>query len=160
MASTNGKERLIFVEQVLGKTFRNYLTEEIIVIDDHSISRDELVHVYGVGNLMAARRLGQELKDMNIRTTQALYQMDPLSLVRHNGLGERSIFVAMCLLERKGKSPVKWWEKNFTTKFSTAKSHAMEETKALLRAKRKQREEKAKVVWPVPKEATKKEATR
>lgn len=155
MALTNGRARLEFVEHVLGRSFRNYLTEAIITIDDHMISRDELVHNYGVGNLMAARKLGEGLKELNIKTTQDLFNMDPLSLVRHNGLGERSIFVAMCLLERKGKSPTRWWDKNFNTKFSTAKHNAKEEQKALVRAKRRQREEKGKAVWPAPKEARK-----
>jgi len=108
---------------VFGSTLRNYLQETLFELDGVAITRDDLVSRFGVGHFIAARKLGDAMRRLKIKTTRDLYRIDPLSLIRNRGIGERTLFVAMCILDEAGQSPIEWWNQNFDTKFATA-SHA------------------------------------
>lgn len=119
------------VESTIGKGFADKLDEAVIhVSQDISFTRREMVEELGCANFLAAARLQKVLKKLQIFTPGKLYKTDPFSLVRSRGIGEASMFVAMCILDKAGYDIVKWWGwKGNQTKFSTFKHNSIKRAK-------------------------------
>lgn len=115
------------VEKVIGKTFADKLDEQFFNIGELTYSRREFVEQIGCASFIAAVRLQNILKRLKITTVSQLHRMDPFSLLRTRGIGQSSIFVAMCILDFNGYDVMKWWsykQKDNVVKFSTYKHHA------------------------------------
>lgn len=108
------------ITTIIGKTFADKLDETVIEVGDISYSRREMVDELGCANFVAAVRLGKVLKRLHIVTPYQLYRLDPASLARTRGIGEASIFVAMCILEAHKYDILKWWGTE-SSKFSAVK---------------------------------------
>lgn len=115
------------VEKIIGKSFADRLDEEMFAVSPKwTYSRREMVEVIGCANFIAAAKLSKILRKLGITTAQKLFDVDPVSLARVKGIGESSMFVALCVLEVSGHDVEKWWGyKGNNTKFSTFKHHAM-----------------------------------
>jgi hypothetical protein len=116
------------VEKTIGKTFADRLDESILNVSrDLSFTRREMVELLGCANFVAAARLEKVLKRLKIHTPAQLHKTDPFSLLRSRGIGETSMFVAMCILEANEFDVEKWWgwkQGDNVVKFSTFKHHA------------------------------------
>ena len=115
------------VETTIGKGFADKLDDVVIhVSQELSFTRREMVETLGCANFIAASRLNKVLKKLEIFTAGKLYRTDPFSLVRAKGIGEASMFVAMCILDSKEYDVVKWWGWKGTNgvKFSAFKHNA------------------------------------
>lgn len=111
------------VVKTIGKSFADTLDTVVIdVSQELSFTRREMVDDLQCANFNAAARLSKVLKRLKIFSAAKLYQTDPLSLARTRGIGQASIFVAMCILDTRRYDVAKWWGWNGTNKvkFSTA----------------------------------------
>jgi hypothetical protein len=125
------------VETTIGKTFADRLDEIVIhVSQDISFTKREMIEQLECANFPAAYRLSKVLKKLEIFTPAKLFRTDPQSIVRVRGIGETSIYVAMCILHYKGYSVAEWWgwKETNTVKFSAFKH------KAIRRARKAQHE--------------------
>lgn len=116
------------VETVIGKEFADKLDEVVFDVGSLTMrySRRQMVEKLGCANFIAAARLQKVLRKLNVDTTLQLFKLDPFSLARSKGIGETSLFVAMCILESDGFNSIDWWQyKGNAVKFSTFKHHAM-----------------------------------
>ena len=108
------------VEKIIGKTFADRLDEDIFKVSDNwALTRREMVSLIGCGNFIAAAKLAKVLKRLKVNNPAQLFKIDPVSLARVKGIGESSIFVAMCILDSSGYDVITWWNKE--TKFSAVK---------------------------------------
>jgi hypothetical protein len=115
------------VEAVIGKGFADKLDEEVFsVTTNFFYTRREMVEELGCANFIAAVRLQKVLRKLDVRTPAQLFKTDPFSLARARGIGEASLFVAMCILDANKFDVLKWWQWNGNTaKFSSFKAHAI-----------------------------------
>jgi hypothetical protein len=115
------------VEKVIGKSFADKVDGEVFKVTiEWFYTRREMVEQLGCANFIAAAKLSKVLKRLKISTPKALWDMNPIDLARAKGVGEASIFVAMCILEANKFDVEKWWGWNDNVvKFSTFKSHAI-----------------------------------
>ncbi len=115
------------VETTIGKTFADKLDEVVFESGSLTYSRRQMVDDLGCANFGAASRLEKALKKLGIKTVAQLYKTDPFSIVRTRGIGETSIFVAMCILDNSGYSVTQWWgwKETNTLKFSSFKHRAI-----------------------------------
>jgi hypothetical protein len=115
------------VEAVIGKGFADKLDGQVFTIGEWFYTRREMVEQLGCANFMAAARLQKVLRKLGIKTPAQLSKLDPFSLARARGIGEASLFVAMCILDSKGYDVLKWWGFNENSvKFSSFKAHAIQ----------------------------------
>jgi hypothetical protein len=114
------------INKTIGKTFADKLNEIIIDSGGISFSRREMVEDLQCANFLAAARLSKVLRKLKITTPAHLNRTDPFSLLRTRGVGESTVFVAMCILDANGFSVEKWWGWKDTNvlKFSSFKHHA------------------------------------
>lgn len=116
------------IVKTIGKGFAEKLDEVVIdASQDLTFTRRDMVETLGCANFLAAYRLTKILKRLKIFTAGKLFRTDPVSLARSKGIGEASIFVAMCVLDSKGYDVAKWWgwKGTNTLKFSSFKHKAM-----------------------------------
>jgi hypothetical protein len=97
------------VEQVIGKSFADRLDELVFSSGEMGFSRREMVEELGCANFLAAARLQKVLRRLGVNTPAQLFKTDPFSLARSKGIGEASIFVAMCILDARKYDVLKWW---------------------------------------------------
>lgn len=115
------------IERILGKTFADKLDETVFNVGAMKYSRRQMVDELGCANFIAAIRLQKALRRLGISTPAQLNKLDPFSLARVRGIGESSLFVAMCILDHNQYNVIDWWEyKDNVAKFSTFKHHAMQ----------------------------------
>jgi hypothetical protein len=114
------------VEKVIGKTFADRLDELVFDVGIMQYSRRQMVEELGCANFVAAARLQKVLRRLGIKNGKQLYNLDPFSLARSKGIGEASLFVAMCILDSGDLDVIKWWQyKGNDVKFSSFKRHAI-----------------------------------
>lgn len=115
------------ITQVIGKTFADKLDELVFQSGEMGYSRREMVDELGCANFIAAARLQKVLRRLGVNTPAQLYKTDPFSLARSKGIGEASIFVAMCILDASKYDVLKWWGWKDTNdvRFSTFKRQAI-----------------------------------
>jgi len=68
-----------------------------------------MIDVLDCGNFAAAKRLQKVLKRLKITKTRELFKTDPLSLYRAKGVGDATVYVAMCILHAGGFDVLEWW---------------------------------------------------
>lgn len=115
------------VEATISKGFADKLDEIVLDISPSlSFTRRQMVEVLGCANFVAATVLQKALKKLNITTPAQLFKTDPFSLVRVKGVGEATIFVAMCILDAAEYNVQEWWgwKKTNDLKFSSFKYNA------------------------------------
>jgi hypothetical protein len=114
------------IEKCIGKTFADKVDDWAINASDQlCYTRREMIETIGCANFMAAARLEKVLKRLKIKTPKDLWNINPIDLLRSKGVGETSIFVAMCILDTNGFSVEEWWGwGGNVVKFSTFKHHA------------------------------------
>lgn len=119
------------VEKVIGKGFADKLDEPIFYVNVEWVyTRRQMVEEINCANFIAAARLAKALKKLGIASPAKLYKVDPVSLARIKGIGESSIFVAMCILYANRYDIVGWWQyKGNMNKFSSFKANAMKRTR-------------------------------
>jgi hypothetical protein len=125
------------VEATIGKTFADKLDEIVFhVSQELTFTRREMVEELGCANFLAAYRLAKVLKRLNIFTAGKLFRTNPIDLARCRGIGETSIFVAMCILDYKEYNVPQWWGWKETNilKFNAFKQ------KAIKRARKRRHE--------------------
>jgi hypothetical protein len=114
------------IETIIGKTYADKLDELIFISGEIKFSRRDMVDTLGCANFIAAARLCKVLRRLNVTTVAQLYRLDPASLARTRGIGESSIFVAMCILDSHDYDILKWWNyKNNEVKFHTFKRNVI-----------------------------------
>ena len=115
------------VEHTIGKGFADKIDSEVFKVTvNWFYTKREMVEELGCANFQAASRLSKVLKRLKINTPKELWEADPFSLVRAKGIGEASIFVAMCILDANKFNVEKWWGWNDNVvKFSSFKANAM-----------------------------------
>ena len=108
------------VVEVISKTYADSLDSVAFHAgSDWKYTRRQMVDEIGCGSFNATTRLSKVLRRLGISTPAQLYKLDPVSLARTRGIGEASIFVAMCILEVNKYDVVKWW--NCDVKFRAVK---------------------------------------
>jgi hypothetical protein len=116
------------IEKIIGKTFADKLDELVIDCGSIQVSKRMMVDEVGCANFIAASRLSKVLRRLGINTIIQLYKLDPASLARTRGIGESSIFVAMCLLDAYEYDILDWW-KTDSKKFASVKRKTMSKAK-------------------------------
>lgn len=118
------------IEGVIGKGFADRLDEELFSLGSTLISRRVMVEELGCANFIAAAKLGKVLNRLKVTTVKQLFNTDPISLARSKGVGEASLFVAMCILDWGQYDVLKWWGYNDkSVKFSTFKHQLVNRAK-------------------------------
>lgn len=114
------------IEGTIGKGFADKMDELVMdASEELSFTRREMIEDIGCANFIAAATLSKVLKRLNITTVKQLWATDPFSLVRSKRIGEAAMYVAMCILDTRKYSVVKWWGwKGNDVKFSTFKHNA------------------------------------
>ena len=115
------------VETTIGKTFADKLDEIVLDIGPKLIfTRRDMVEELGCANFVAGARLQKVLRRLGIETAAELFRTDPFSIVRCKGIGETSMFVAMCILDHAQYNVEDWWGWKETNdlKFSSFKHNA------------------------------------
>lgn len=98
------------IHATLGKTFADKIDLTVIdVSDEIHYTRRELVDFIGCANFKAASLLNKALRKLKITTIKGLYKVDPLSLYRIKGVGDTTVFVAMCILDAHKYNVMDWW---------------------------------------------------
>jgi hypothetical protein len=116
------------IERVIGKTFADKLEELVIDSGKIQVSRRMMIDEVGCANFAAASRLNKLLNRLGVGTISQLFKLDPASLARTKGIGESSIFVAMCLLDCHDVDVLEWWSTD-AKKFATVKRTVMKKSK-------------------------------
>jgi hypothetical protein len=115
--------KLTDIDRTLGKTFKDRLGRPVLTVGRAlEVSAHALVTEYGCANVVAAQGLSATLKRLRVTTLEELAKIDPASLYRVHGCGHTQVYVAMCLLERHGVSPTRWW--GWATKGDSVQRHA------------------------------------
>jgi hypothetical protein len=85
-----------------------------------------MVEDLGCANFVAAVTLQKVLRKFGITTPSQLFKTDPFSIVRVKGVGETTMFVAMCILDAAQYNVKDWWGWKETNelKFSSFKHNA------------------------------------
>jgi hypothetical protein len=114
------------IEKCIGKTFADKVDDLVLnVSSELSFTRREMVEDLGCANFIAAARLEKILKKLKIHTVKQLWDANPIDLLRARGIGEASMYVAMCILDTRKYSVEEWWGWGGNlVKFSTFKHHA------------------------------------
>lgn len=115
------------VETTIGKSFADKLDEIILEVSPKlTYTRRQMVEDLGCANFVAAAKLQKVLRKLGIESAAQLFRTDPFSIVRVKGIGETSMFVAMCILDAAQYNVQEWWGWKETNdlKFSSFKHNA------------------------------------
>lgn len=90
-------------------SFRSWYRDDVILsIGSTAITRERLVRDYQCSNFRAAALLAAALDALKVRSIGGLMRVTPDDLLRLEGVGERTIFVATCLIDRAGGDVLAW----------------------------------------------------
>ena len=78
---------------------RWWRTEVILSVGDKKFTRESCVRELGCPNFKAAQNLSRALDSIGVNSTKALAKTTPTDLLRLEGVGERTVFVALCVLD-------------------------------------------------------------
>jgi len=107
------------VEKIVGKPFADKLDEPVFKVNNWVYTRRQMVEDVGCANFIAASRLAKVLRRLGVAGAGGLFKLDPASLARVRGIGESSIFVALCILDHAQYNINDWWDTE--AKFRTVK---------------------------------------
>lgn len=119
------------INNTLGKTFADKLDELIISNGKLEYTRREMVEILHCANFISAVKLNKVLRKLKIGTAAQLSNTDPFSLLRIRGVGESTVFVAMCILDAHEYDVEAWWgwKQDNIVKFSAFKHRAAQRTR-------------------------------
>lgn len=120
------------IAKTLSKGFAELLdTAAIDVSEEISFTRRQMIEDLGCGNFNAATRLSKVLKRLGITTIAKSYRTDPQSLLRVKGVGEATVYVAMCMLDSRKYDVYKWWgwKQDNVVKFAAYRAQAKSKAK-------------------------------
>ena len=89
---------------------RWWRTEVILTVGSKSFTRKTCVEELGCPNFRAAQNLSTALQSIGVDSTKKLARTTPADLLRLEGVGERTVFVALCVLdaETSGNTADQW----------------------------------------------------
>ena len=108
MSSTNSTDEWR-IPKVYGANLRRWYDEIVLTLGTLTWTRREMIDVLGCGNFIAAKRLTSACKEYDIRNLHDLDQVGLHGLLRIVGIGERSAWVAACLMHSVGDTDVMKW---------------------------------------------------
>lgn len=114
------------IHAILGKGFADKQEEVVFESGYMQYTRRNFTQDIGCANLIAAGRLAKVCRRLKINTLPQLFKTDPYSLYRCKGIGDASLFVAMCILDSSGFDAVKWWGPEKQEKLKRAKKRKQE----------------------------------
>jgi len=84
--------------------------ETILSVGAKKYTRQTCVTELGCPNFKAAQNLSHALQSIGVDSTKALAKTTPADLLRLEGVGERTVFVALCVLDANlpGKEAESW----------------------------------------------------
>jgi len=84
--------------------------ETILSVGAKKYTRQTCVTELGCPNFKAAQNLSHALQSIGVDSTKALAKTTPADLLRLEGVGERTVFVALCVLDANlpGKGAEAW----------------------------------------------------
>lgn len=90
-------------------TFRRWYRDEVILqVGSLAITRERLVRDFRCSNFRAATLLHGALAALKVGSLAGLARITPDDLVAIPGIGERSVFVATCLIHHAGADVLAW----------------------------------------------------
>lgn len=93
----------------LGTHFVNRQDEIVLRIGSREWTRTQLVQQIGIGNIAAAGKLSQICRKAGIKSTEALYAIDPREFALVKGLGETTVYVCLAILSAEGFNVGRWY---------------------------------------------------
>lgn len=78
---------------------RWWRTEVILKLGPNEFTRERCVRELGCPNFKAAQNLSRALDSIGVESTKQLAKTTPADLLRLEGVGERTVFVALCVLD-------------------------------------------------------------
>ena len=78
---------------------RWWRTEVILSVGEKRYTRERCVRELGCPNFKAAQNLSHALESIGVDSTKKLAKTTPSDLLRLEGVGERTVFVALCVLD-------------------------------------------------------------
>ena len=84
--------------------------EIILTVGSKTFTRESCVRELGCPNFRAAQNLSTALHSIGCTSTKALAATTPKDLLRLEGIGERTVFVALCVLDatESNKTAERW----------------------------------------------------
>jgi hypothetical protein len=115
------------IESLLSKTAADHLDAAFFEVGNMKYSRRDMIDILKCGNFTAAKKLQKILVKLEVVTPFKLFNTDPFSLLRVKGIGEWTVFVAMCILDAEGYDVEVWWgwKDTNTLKFNAFKQQAV-----------------------------------
>jgi hypothetical protein len=82
----------------------------ILTVGPKTFTRQTCVTELGCPNFKAAQNLSHALASIGVDSTKALAKTTPTDLLRLEGVGERTVFVALCVLDATttGETAQRW----------------------------------------------------
>jgi hypothetical protein len=96
------------IHSTIGKGFADKFEQPVFAIGTIEFTKREFLEDVGCANFQAAARLQKVLRRLKIITITQLKNLDMPSLYRCKGIGDASIYVAMCILHYYGADVIKW----------------------------------------------------
>lgn len=92
--------------------------ETILAVGAKKYTRQTCVTELGCPNFKAAQNLSHALGSIGVDSIKALAKTTPADLLRLEGVGERTVFVALCVLDAtlQGKQADRWLHSDETDK--------------------------------------------
>jgi hypothetical protein len=82
------------------RSYDKWWREEVILsVGEHRYTRQRCVADLGCPNFKAAQNLSHALQSIGIDSPKKLAKTTPADLLRLEGVGERTVFVALCVLD-------------------------------------------------------------
>lgn len=82
------------------KSYRTWWSTEIILrVGEKTFTRERCVKELGCPNFKAAANLSHALESIGVTSAKDLAKTTPADLLRLEGVGERTVFVALCVLD-------------------------------------------------------------
>jgi len=84
--------------------------EVILTVGPKAFTREACVRELGCPNFRAAQNLSTALQSIGCTSTKQLANTTPKDLLRLEGIGERTVFVALCVLDavESNKTAERW----------------------------------------------------
>lgn len=83
--------------------------EVILTVGQKTYTREACVRQLGCPNFRAAQNLSKALSDLGVKSTTALAKTTPRDLLGLAGVGERTVFVALCVLDVEAPKMAQRW---------------------------------------------------
>jgi hypothetical protein len=96
------------IHSTIGKGFADKFEQPVFAMGVMEFTKREFLEDVGCANFQAATRLQKVLRRLKITTINQLKHLDMHSLYRCKGIGDASVYVAMCILHYCNVDVIKW----------------------------------------------------